>query len=72
MAHGILVLSPSPNWTFGFWTALVLGFGLGLGGRDFGLGLDNNPLPKDSRVKVRRFPMKMTFFMQLVGTYLKK
>ena len=65
-------VSPSPNWTFGFWTALVLGFGLGLGGLDFGLGLDNNPLPKDSRVKVRRFPMKMTFFMQLVGTYLKK
>ena len=34
-------VSPSPNWTFGFWTALVLGFGLGLGGLDFGLGLDN-------------------------------
>ena len=29
------------EWTFGFWTALVLGFGLGLGGLDFGLGLDN-------------------------------
>ena len=32
---------PSLNWTFGFRTALVLGFGLGLGGLDFGLGLDN-------------------------------
>ena len=35
-------VSPSPNWTFGFWTDLVLGLGLGLGGLDFRLGLDNN------------------------------
>ncbi len=34
-------VSPSPNWTLGFWTALVFGLGLGLGGLDFGLGLDN-------------------------------
>ena len=34
-------VSPSMNWTFGFWTALVLGLGLGVGGLDFGLGLDN-------------------------------
>ena len=34
-------VSPSPNWTFGFWTALVLGLGLGLGALDFRLGLDN-------------------------------
>ena len=32
----------------------------------------DNTLPKDGRVKVRRFPIKTTFFMQLVGTYLKK
>ena len=27
---------------FGFWTALVLGLGFGLGGLDFELGLDKN------------------------------
>ena len=32
-------VTPSPNWTFGFLTDLVLG--LGLGGLDLGLGLDN-------------------------------
>ena len=37
-------VSPSPNWTFGFWTALVFGLGLGLGGLEFGLGLDNIPV----------------------------
>ena len=36
----VLSVSTSPNWTFGFLTAFVLG--LGLGGLDFGLGLDNN------------------------------
>ena len=30
-------VTPSPNWTFGFLTTL----GFGLGGLDFGLGLDN-------------------------------
>ena len=39
---------PSPNWTFGFRTALALKqqlgltLGLGIGGLDFGLGLDNS------------------------------
>ena len=32
-------VSPSPNWTFCFWTSL--GLGLGLGGLGLGLGLDN-------------------------------
>ena len=32
---------PSPNWTFRFWTALVLGLGLGLGAWTSDSGLTN-------------------------------
>ena len=46
-------VSPSPNWTFGFWTALVLGFGVGLGGLDVGLELDNTkPFPQPVKISI--------------------
>ena len=44
VAHKILFSAPVSFWPFGFDVVLVLGVGLGQGGRRLGLGLDNKSL----------------------------